>query len=669
MRLQLNKNFLMQSKSNESKLIFLLLAFLSVLFFLISYLSYATFDRGDGIRHYMMARYSWQHPMMLLDLWAKPLFTFLLSFFAQFGILGATVFQIVCGLLSSWFCFRIAKKLQIANALLIPVFVFFAPIYFAVVNSGLTEPFFGLTIVCSVFLLTEKKYIWSAIVISFLPFARNEGFLFLPAFALVFFLRKQYVSIFFLAAGTILLSLIGFVVFRDIAWLFSHNPYKGHQDIYGHGELLHFVKEYNQILGLPLSCLFLAGLLWMGFRIVQIKKSFQTNFFFSEELFLIFGCLSIYFVGHSIFWWKGLFSSFGLIRMMAGVVPLAAIICLRGFNLLLSPLQKYLQQKVFPYVSIGITLICLTLVIRAPFKQYYFPFQLSIEDKTVAAAAEWYQNSGIKNKKIYFLHPFLPFTLNADPFNSAVMQELWGLDKVHPEKSIEEDALIFWDSHYSPNEGELKLESLLNNPNFVLLQKAKPGIDFPTLGGNNFEVYLFLKKKKGESYNNSVNAESDILSIAKVEKENDSLIINKSTLFTDNPDTASLCFKLTDLIEYGPGLKRKVADIKDSDKIVYISVKSKIKPDETFKDVFFVFEVADSKSNILLWEKKEIKISNEEINQLHDEEVLFQINPTLANKENNFRIYIWNFGRKKFLISNIEIAFKSSFEKGTIVVW
>lgn len=660
---------LKQYKIKEQFLLFIILFSLAVFFFLLTFFSDATFDAGDGIRHYLMARYSWQHPWILLDLWAKPLFTFLLSFFAMFGMAGANIFQILCAVLSSYFCFRIAQRLEIANVLLIPVFIFFAPIYFAVINSGLTEPFFGLTVVCAIFLLVEKKYIWSAIIISFLPFARNEGFLFLPVFALVFLLRKKYVSIFLLATGTVILSIIGFFVFKDILWLFSHNPYKGHQDIYGHGELLYFVKEYNSILGRPLSFLFLSGLLWMGFKIIKIKKSFQTNSFFSEELFLIFGCLMIYFVGHSIFWWKGLFSSFGLSRMMAGVVPLAALICLRGFNFLLLPVQKFLQGKSLFLGTIFLLLFCVALVCRIPFKQWYFPFKLGMEEKVVQAAGEWYKKSGIKNKKIYFLHPFLPHALELDPFDGNVMQELWGLDKEHPEKNIEDNALIFWDAHYSPNEGQIKLPALTGNSHFELLQTVKPGVDYITLGGNNFEVYLFLKKNTGESFAPSVVSKTDILFIDSLKQENASVIMNMKTLLPENSGAASFHFMLNDSTEYGPGLIRKISDLKNSKAINYINVKAVILTKDFFKDVFLIFEITDSDDKQLLWDREEIQIGKNEIGQKKNIDIAFPVSPELFRDKNNFKIYIWNHGRKNFLISDMEIVYNSKIDGNTIIVW
>jgi len=660
---------LIKNKSKERALLFALLILLFVFFFLLSFFSSATFDSGDGIRHYMMARYSWQHPWILLDLWAKPLFTFLLSFFAQFGLIGANVFQIVCAVLSSYFGFKIAQRLEIANALLIPVFIFFAPIYFAVINSGLTEPFFGLTVICSVFLLVEKKYIWSAVVISFLPFARNEGFLFLPAFALVFLLRKRYVSIFLLTTGTVVLSIVGFFVFKDILWLFSHNPYKGHQDIYGHGELLHFVKEYNSILGKPLSFLFLSGLFWMFFKLIRIKNTIRNNFYFSEEFFLIFGCLAIYFVGHSIFWWKGLFSSFGLSRMMAGVVPLAALICLRGFNLALLPAQKFLRGNFLSYATAIIMLICVIFVCRASFKQWYFPFKLGMEEKVVQTAGEWYKKSGIKNKKIYFLHPFLPHALELDPFDGNVMQELWGLDKEHPENSIEENALIFWDAHYSPNEGQIKLSALMGNPNFELLQTVKPGVDYVTLGRNNFEVYLFLKKNAGESYTHLIAPKTDIIVIDNLDKENISLIMNKETLLSENSDTGSFRFQLNDTIEYGPGLIRKISDLKNARAINCIDVKANILSEDFFKDVFLIFEITDSEGKQLLWDREEIQISKEEIKQNKDIDISFPVSPELTKDKNNFKIYLWNHGRKNFLVDDFQILYVTKTDVNTIIVW
>ena len=53
-------------------------------------------ESGDGIQHYQIARYAWQHHELFLHSWGKPLFTLLSSPFAQLGIWGMTIFNALC---------------------------------------------------------------------------------------------------------------------------------------------------------------------------------------------------------------------------------------------------------------------------------------------------------------------------------------------------------------------------------------------------------------------------------------------------------------------------------------------------------------------------------------------------------------------------------------------
>src|ERR1700722_11209994 len=88
----------------------------SILFVLFIYacvilaLSSGTYDSGDGINHYLIARYSWHHHHLFIDDWGKPFFTIISSPFAQFGLKGISVFNILCGLASSYFAYKIADK-------------------------------------------------------------------------------------------------------------------------------------------------------------------------------------------------------------------------------------------------------------------------------------------------------------------------------------------------------------------------------------------------------------------------------------------------------------------------------------------------------------------------------------------------------------------------------
>ena len=51
----------------------LLLAALLSISVLMAFITRGTYDSGDSIKHYLFARYAFEHPLNLLESWAKPL--------------------------------------------------------------------------------------------------------------------------------------------------------------------------------------------------------------------------------------------------------------------------------------------------------------------------------------------------------------------------------------------------------------------------------------------------------------------------------------------------------------------------------------------------------------------------------------------------------------------
>lgn len=474
--------------------VFNLHCLLGVLFLYLFYVAYNAeipFDAGDGIMHYMISRFSWRHPELFLHLWGKPFFTLVSSPFAQFGQTGINTFQIFCALSTSYFCYRIAEKLNLQFALLLPIFICFSPIYFAAMNSGLTEPFFGSVLMFSVWMFFKKKYMLAAIVVSFLPFIRSEAYVVLPLIALLLLVRKQFFSLVLLGSGTIIYSLIGYFYNGDIFWLIHQN-----QNLLGDnypgakGELLHYVKHYDDFLGAPLAVLVLLGLLA---GIIYAYRFFFTSakpLFFAENLSLIYGSFFACLILHALlFWLPETLNNLGMMRYMVTLIPSAALISLHGINLIFSiPVMKYSWRNAL------ISSVFSFFIINSAIDRWYFPFKIGGEEKVIKNVGEWYKASGLQKQKIYYMHNFLPFSLGADPFDNKQLSELYGLDKEHPENNVEENSIIIWDAHYGPNEKKIELETLLRNPNFIVLNHFSPEQEFKVLGDRNFEVYVFQRK-------------------------------------------------------------------------------------------------------------------------------------------------------------------------------
>ncbi len=354
-------------------------------------LSSGTFDTGDGVAHYLISRYSWQHHHLFIDDWGKPFFTMVSSPFAQFGLKGITIFNILCGLTASYFSYKIADKLNIPFPYLAIIFTFSAPIYFSVVNSGLTEPMFSMLLILSIWLILNERYYLSAIVFSFLPYVRAEVIYVAPIFMFYYVLKRKFIANFLLPVGTIAISIIGFFYYKRVFWLITENPYThANSLVYGNvrGDLFSYIGEYHNITGVALTGLIATGLLWFAGG-AYFKKTgnptVETNNFL-EEVLLVFGCFINILVGHTVVWAMGIFPTLGLLRYMAPLIPLAAIIALRGLQLinLIPDLLKMPTIKII--VAGGFALA----VLYSPYRLWYkVPFELGQEDVVIKKATDW----------------------------------------------------------------------------------------------------------------------------------------------------------------------------------------------------------------------------------------------------------------------------------------
>lgn len=621
---------------NEKRSVFFLLISFFLFFLLLTFFSEGTFDAGDGIRHYLISRYSWNHPGLFLDSWGKPFFTLVSSPFSQFGLYGTTVFNIVCGIASSYLVYRIAKKMNYKPPVLAIPFLLFAPIYFPTMNSGLTEPFFGLVLILSILLMIEKRYRAAAILISFLPFVRTEGFLFLPLFFIVLVYYKSFIPALLLSFGTVVYSIIGFFYFGDFLWIKTQNPYNGsNKDTYGSGELFSFAEKYDVIWGVVLAALLVLGVLLIIIQIFFKRKDLSEkktlSSFINIEATLILGCFIVFFAAHSIMWWKGLANSMGLVRVFAGVIPCSTLICLKGFNLL-TP-DVFLKNRFIKGSAIAVLLF---FVVLKPFQSEHFPFKLSQEQVLVKEAADWMKAEGYDKRKLYYLYPYLPLLLDIDAFDFNKAADLWGLYphmKKEGVSSIPDGTIVFWDAHFGPNECGIPLDTIMNDPNFDLIKTFYPKERFTVLGGFPFTISVFVKR--------------DVIKKKELLKTQD--------VSFDVLNTEGNKYILSEKIEYGQQHKRVVSDLPIKTKRVSFS-GTIVDPKNNSKNALVVLVIDNADGNNIVWEGKPLLIVNDSINEKRID-LHFNLNAESFRPTDILKIYIWNKDKKYFYLFDCKIFY------------
>ncbi|OFX20978.1 MAG: hypothetical protein A2041_05665 [Bacteroidetes bacterium GWA2_31_9b] len=465
------------------KALFFIFTSLFILFALLVLYSEAAEGGADNYAHYRLARYAFRYPHFFLDHWGKPLFTILSSPFAQFGFKGIQFFNVIAGLLTAFFAYLTVRKLEYTNTWLVILFTCFTPVYFILMLSGLTEILFSLILVFSIYLFFDKRFIASSIVISFIILSRTEGIVILPLFLAGFILEKKYRAIPFLLSGFLIFSLLGFFILDDFLWFITQNPYSGAKEIYGTGKLTHFINSTKLINGIPLATLAFIGIIsWIIDFIRYQKKRKQITL----ESLIILGSYFIYLTAHSIAWWKGVGGSLGLIRVMAAVMPVAAILSLRGFNLIFD-LFKFKQ-----ILQLVVKIVVIVFVIKLPFQIYKVPVKLDGREELIDQAADWVKDNNLTEKKIYYYDLFFIHQLGVNPFDQNRCFEKIP-DISNPGLNMPEGSILQWDAQFGPNEGQLPLDSLLQNPRFEILKSFKPDESFKVLNGYDYEVYIFQR--------------------------------------------------------------------------------------------------------------------------------------------------------------------------------
>jgi hypothetical protein len=628
----------------KSRMFFLLV--LIFVFYLVQALAFeGSYGGGDGVRHYLISKWSWGHPGQLLYSWGKPFFTLVTSPFSQFGLIGIKIYNALAATFTAWFAYLIALRLRMTNPWPVLLLSVLAPVFSCSVNSGLTEPSFGFFLMGAALLFMHNRYLAATLLISFLPFVRSEGNMMLPLFGMVLLLRGKWFLVPLLAFGTLAYSLAGWFYYDDFFWVANQNPYTGHNaDLYGSGEFLHYIKKMDIIIGYPILVLFVLGLVWKLRDAKGIfNRALTAKDYSLEESWLVYGSFLTYLIAHSIFWWKGLFGSLGLERSIAGVAPMAGLIAWRGVMFLD---EKYFIRKALSYRNAFIA-VALIAAIVYPFAKGYLPLRLDKEEALVQQAGEWYMKSGYSDEKLYYLFPYLMIASNKDPFDGAKTGELWGFYPAIEEWGLDGpvplNTIVFWDSHFGANEARIPLDKLKSDPNFELLKSFYPDEPFKTLGDYDFEIHLFKRvKPKSNLANGSL----------YFDFETTDGVMNANTVSAGNSYSGGMRSSLGPEVEYGAGTSFKLADMSTIGKDSVIKVRFQMYSQEKLNDVLAVCSI-ESDGSTLQWDG--FNVPYEKGKTWQQAAFDFRIKPESIKPNSVVKIYVWNRAKSSFQMDDLHV--------------
>jgi hypothetical protein len=624
---------------DDYKIAYLLLSAYYVAMLAMAFIANGTGDDGDSIAHYLFSRYAFVHPENFIEHWAKPVFVLLSAPFAQFGFIGIKIFNVTVTTLAILFTYRIARQLKIRNSWFVIVALCLAPMYLRLTLSGLTEPLFALAITVVIFLALRKHFLASVLIVSFLPFIRSEGLIIIVVFAFYLIIARRYKLMPILAKGHIVYSILGWFYYTDFLWVFNKMTYAVWNSSYGQGSPLTFVWGMIDFIGLPLTFLFIAGTISLISNERAVFRIRRLRIFSMEEVLLVFGSFFAIWLSHTIFWTFGLFNSLGLVRVLIAVAPCAAIICLRGFNLILS--MNLIAST--PAMRILAGLFLTLAVIVTPFIQldYKCSFELNGNQQSLQNAGEKYGKQ-LEGYTIYASSPYSLIPFNCDPFDTTRNKRL---KEIHSENQFPEKSAIVWDGFYAPNEDKVALANLLEEERFELLDI----FEAQDCMGNAGKSAVFLIKTGAKAKWMVKDT------IYNIDFESEPVSGN----ITTTAFSGKYSCKIDQANPYSPALQIKVGEL-GFDLPATLRVSSMIYAESIpfFHDKHALLVVSlEHNDSLYFW--KGLDIHNEMSAFKIWEEVVFQIGiPQAINANDVLKIYFWNphesaVSIDEFMISHI----------------
>jgi hypothetical protein len=643
-------------QTKEKKWVLLGLMILGLIFSFVATVTDIPEGGADNYAHFNISRWAFRYPHLFLDHWGKPVFTILTAPFAQLGMTGVRIFNVVAGLLTAWFCYLLAVELKLKHAWFAVVVAVFTPIYFVMMFTGMTEVLFSLVLVVSVYLFFKENYLLSAVTISFLFLVRSEGLAFIGLFFIALIVRRQYKFIPFLFSGFILFSLIGWIFYyHDFWWLINKRPYAiGGPDIYGSGEWYSFFKKMPLYFGPVVPFFVVAGTSVIVSEWIKTKDKLKSDPFL--QILLILGSFWGYLLVHNYLWWQGI-SSAGLVRVMAGVSPLVGLLAAVSFNYISVRSNQGIKRIIF-FISV----LLASYMIGDTIEYFYRSVSYRPVMQTMEKASEFLNKQEFQRHTLIVHNPYFAYSTGRDAWNKEEIQYGFA-DHSSIGKDLPDSSLFLWDAHFSPNEGGLHLENVMKNPDFTLIGYFEPVIPARVLGGNLYEIFIFRKvsgaANDNESILNAIRQKGIEESTFYTEEFNfENPLDNEATehrRIQKGASESGFAFNLEG-IEFSPTFHipvNKLAAGKDIRLRASADILVTMPYDPGNLNMVFSVENIDQVYHYVATDFSKQKVRSDVWSKI---DFIFYV-PEKLNPDVVMKIYIWNSGNNKILLDNFKVEF------------
>ncbi|RBL90418.1 hypothetical protein [Chitinophaga flava] len=285
-----------------------------------SQLSNFTWD-DDAITRLMNVQDARHNSLQWLSAWNRPLFVVLFYLPIQaFGKTGAMLLMVALTAISGILLYKGLRHKGVPHASVAVVFLLFQTFLFGIARDAMTEPLASFLICLGLYCFYTEKFQWFALIGGLLPLARSEGILLMPFWLYPLLQRRLYHYIPLMAAGMLAWAL-GWYAYsgRPLALMQELLSSGNSKNRYAHVSLTHHSGKYVYVLGPVAFFFFLWG--YLG----SLRKMLSDYFVLLQFTvgFLVYVIFAVY---------MDLGQSGGALRNLITLSPLAAVICLYGFN-------------------------------------------------------------------------------------------------------------------------------------------------------------------------------------------------------------------------------------------------------------------------------------------------------------------------------------------------
>lgn len=418
-------------------------------------LSSEGFLEGDACTHYLYARFAFDEPHLMTNVWGRPFCTIIYALPAVLARReGVRIFSMVLAVVAGLITARVAARQGYRRPELALIFLLGQPLVFLHSFSELTELPFVLLMAGAMLAYQRRNWLLLAAVAGLMPTARPEGFVMLAAVAVALLLHGAWYWLPVLAAPLAIWSYAGWYLTGPYSypwyrWLPEQWPYSQTSSYQG-GHLLHFVASMPAVISPLVFPALVAGIV-LSFRAGNgahaaggslLLRAWRALFGEDHrrrcQLLIALLALGVL-AGHSFLYWRRMWSSNGELRYMLVVAPMWAMLAAKGWEWCF---QRTTWRRPAMWAGLAVLFpVVINLVYRV------VPVNLTFESRRARDMARWYaaqcpwRNSYSRlmapDREIYY-------HLDLSPSN-------WDRSAEYYPPTIEKDhkgIILIWDSCY-----------------------------------------------------------------------------------------------------------------------------------------------------------------------------------------------------------------------------